>query len=542
MAEKKLRVQTVEKEPIPQDGGYGWVIIIGCFMISFIIDGVMYSYGIMLPPIAETYGVPTSRASMLVSLYSGFMFLSGPLVAGLSNAFGIRTVVIGGSLVTGFSFIICAYAPSILFFYLFFGVIGGLASGCVYIGSLIIVCQYFDRLKGMATGIVMCGSGFGSFAIAPIGTLLLEKFEWKTAQMVWGGAVLLCVICGALFKAVPTRLVATDPDIVNATLPEDEKKPNGNSTLAIKEVESGRNSVKKMQSTTSISMFQSKNDLNNKPVYVSSSTIKAKPNVATFAGSMISIGNFNQTLNMKTLEEEFQEQPKCQRYYEIAIQIGKDVINIKQMFQNFELFCLVLCNFFCFIGLFVPYTYIPVYGAANNLTHSQISMVLQVIGIVNIPMRLLFGAVADRRWVSSVNLNTFAVTIALASCVMFAHLTTYWGMLISGFMFAFGTAGTNILPNSYITDTVGPVKFGNALGIVNLFRGISAFIGPPVAGVIGESLGSTFYSFYVGVLAYVIAFILSLTCGIYAKLKTCCSKEPAEATEQELDSLRAGKA
>lgn len=77
MAEKKLRVQTVEKEPIPQDGGYGWIIVIGCFMISFIIDGVMYSYGIMLPPIARTYGVPTSKASLLISLYSGFMFLSG---------------------------------------------------------------------------------------------------------------------------------------------------------------------------------------------------------------------------------------------------------------------------------------------------------------------------------------------------------------------------------------------------------------------------------------------------------------------------------
>lgn len=342
---------------------------------------------------------------------------------------------------TGFSFVICAYAPNILFFYLFFGVIGGLASGCVYIGSLIIVCQYFDKLKGMATGIVMCGSGFGSFAIAPIGTLLLEKYDWKTAQMIWGGCVLLCCICGALFRAVPTRLVATDPDLVNATVTEADKKPNGNSTLAVNGVESGRNSVnKKMQSTTSISMFQSKNDLtNNQPVYVSSSTIKTKPNVATFAGSMISIGNFNQTLNMKTLEEEFQDQPKWQRYYEIAIQIGKDIINIKLMFQNFEVFCLVLCNFFCFIGLFIPYTYIPVYGEANNLSDKEIGMVLSVIGIVNIPMRLMFGAVADRRWVSSVNLNTFAVTIALASLVMFAHLTTYWGMLISGVIFAFGT-------------------------------------------------------------------------------------------------------
>ena len=36
----------------------------------------------------------------------------------------------------------------------------------------------------------------------------------------------------------------------------------------------------------------------------------------------------------------------------------------------------------------------------------------------------------------------------------------------------------------YLLDIVGKRKFGNAMGILNLFRGVGCFIGPILAGLV----------------------------------------------------------
>lgn len=530
--EKRIRKQTVEKEPIPQDGGYGWVILGGCFIISFIVDGIMYSFGIILPYIGKHYQVNESQTNLLTSLYTGFLFCSGPIVAGLSNAFGVRPVVIAGSAITALSFVATAFSPTIIGCYIFYGVIGGIATGCCYIGSLLIVCQYFDRLKGLATGIVMSGSGFGSFALAPFGAWLVGKYDWIFSLIVFGAMILQCCITGALMKPCPVRLVAKDPNAPEEVEPE-KRKPSIDTTE--------NKSVKQFQSTASISMFQSKNSLtNNQPVYISNTASNKKLNIQTFAGSMVSIGNFNQTLNMKSLEDEFLDQPWYQRFYEITLQILKDIVNVKLLVQNFEFFCLAMCNFFCFLGLFIPYIYIPVHAEKTGLSGSQASFILSIIGIVNIPMRLAFGFIADKKIIPTTDLNTIAISIVFASVWCISLFNTYGLQIAFGVAFAVGTAGMNILPNKYLDEAVGSLRFNNALGIVNLLRGIACFLGPYIGGLIATQYQNYLYAFYFSALSFTLGAVSSLICGLYNKFKKCFGKKD-KPSDVEMSSLKENK-
>ena len=85
----------------------------------------MYNYGIFLPSIADHFGINKNDAPLLTSFYTGFLFCSGPIVSGLSNAFGIRAVVISGAAVLSACLVISIFSPNFYFMCVVYGIIGG---------------------------------------------------------------------------------------------------------------------------------------------------------------------------------------------------------------------------------------------------------------------------------------------------------------------------------------------------------------------------------------------------------------------------------
>jgi predicted MFS family arabinose efflux permease len=56
------------------------------------------------------------------------------------------------------------------------------------------VGYYFETKRSLATGIAVCGSGFGTFAFAPLATMLLENFDWRGANLILAGLILNCAV------------------------------------------------------------------------------------------------------------------------------------------------------------------------------------------------------------------------------------------------------------------------------------------------------------------------------------------------------------
>lgn len=82
-----------------------------------------------------------------------------------------------------------------------YGVMGGIGFGMIYLPAVVCVGYYFEKKRSLATGIAVCGSGFGTFAFAPLATFLLEKFGgWRGANLVLAGLILNCAIFGALMR------------------------------------------------------------------------------------------------------------------------------------------------------------------------------------------------------------------------------------------------------------------------------------------------------------------------------------------------------
>ena len=65
--------------PIGRDGGYAWVILAGSFYSSFCMEGLIGSFGLLLPTLMEEFRASAAVVSMLNSSLIGiFLVLGGP--------------------------------------------------------------------------------------------------------------------------------------------------------------------------------------------------------------------------------------------------------------------------------------------------------------------------------------------------------------------------------------------------------------------------------------------------------------------------------
>jgi fucose permease len=86
----------------------------------------MYSFSFLQNAIQKYFNATQSESNMITGFYTGFLFCSGPIVSGLIIQFGIRPVVIVGTVICSITFMIASYAQSIHIIIGIYGVIGGI--------------------------------------------------------------------------------------------------------------------------------------------------------------------------------------------------------------------------------------------------------------------------------------------------------------------------------------------------------------------------------------------------------------------------------
>ncbi|KAK7869034.1 hypothetical protein R5R35_002982 [Gryllus longicercus] len=186
--------------PPPPDGGYGWVIVIASFLCNMIVDGIAYTFGVFLGEFVTYFGEGKGKTAWVGSLLSGMYLSAGPVVSALTNKFGCRAVCIAGSIIGCVAFILSTVSPDVNTLMLTYGVLGGIGFGLIYLPAVVCVGYYFETKRSLATGIAVCGSGFGTFAFAPLATYLLDEYGWKGANLILSGLILNCAVFGALMR------------------------------------------------------------------------------------------------------------------------------------------------------------------------------------------------------------------------------------------------------------------------------------------------------------------------------------------------------
>ncbi|XP_053694385.1 uncharacterized protein LOC128742165 [Sabethes cyaneus] len=188
-------------------------------------------------------------------------------------------------------------------------------------------------------------------------------------------------------------------------------------------------------------------------------------------------------------------------------------------FRDIHFLLFAVSNFLLYTWYDVPYVYLTDNATEMGFTPSQSSMLISIIGIVNMVGEVVLGWMGDRK---SVNANfTYAV------CMGFCGLVTAMVPLFSDYIslsFLAGSFGLFIAANYSLTsiilvELITLERFTNAYGLLLLVQGVANLVGPPLAGWISDITENYNLSFYLAGLFIALSGLLLLVLPAIGRYK-----------------------
>eukprot|EP00092_Neocalanus_flemingeri_P021648 GFUD01023481.1.p1 GENE.GFUD01023481.1~~GFUD01023481.1.p1 ORF type:complete len:462 (+),score=95.14 GFUD01023481.1:81-1388(+) len=194
-----------EEEGVQEEGWWGWMVVLASFLCNMVIDGMGYSFGVLLEPMKEEFKTGAGSVSFVGSILAGVIMLTAPIAAAAINRFGTRITCIVGSFISAAAMLSSSYSTNLTTLLISYGIFGGFGLGLMYVPAVVAVGQYFNKRLNLATGISVCGSGAGTFIFAPLASSLVQQYGWRGCNRVMAVFCLLCSVCGLVLAPVKTK-------------------------------------------------------------------------------------------------------------------------------------------------------------------------------------------------------------------------------------------------------------------------------------------------------------------------------------------------
>jgi OFA family oxalate/formate antiporter-like MFS transporter len=181
---------------------YGWIVLGASFVVmAAVMGGVYYAFGVFFRPMIAELGWSRGAGSIGFALMTVMQALAGPLIGTSIVRFGVRKVMVFGSLMVIFALLLLSRTTQLWHLYFFYGVMCGIGMPSIFMPVMAMVNNWFIRRRSLAFGITMSGSGVGTVILAPAVRYLIEIIEWRASWLALGGMVFVFTLLPALILA-----------------------------------------------------------------------------------------------------------------------------------------------------------------------------------------------------------------------------------------------------------------------------------------------------------------------------------------------------
>ncbi|XP_033229554.1 monocarboxylate transporter 12-like [Belonocnema kinseyi] len=195
------------KKAVPPDGGWGWVVCLGCGLISLSLRSLDPSFGLLFGDLLRDLKIDSVRTSVIISVLDANINFSGLFVGYLLKKYSYRKVAFFGSLLNSIGLILTSRASSLSHIIITYSIIGGLGTGVSLASSFVALNSFFVKRRGQALGFSMAGTSLGMMLMPQVVQILLRIYGFRGTTLLIGGISLHSLAGACLLSPVPLKRV-----------------------------------------------------------------------------------------------------------------------------------------------------------------------------------------------------------------------------------------------------------------------------------------------------------------------------------------------